>query len=240
MRDDQQSDINVKDNTEVDTQAQKLTEIQCVDEPEEEHNQVIDPVFLIEEGIDKIKFIKKLHEGGNGIIDKVLFNGDESASKTLHPGCDLFNLLNEAAILCHLKGAGGAPFLYGLSQVPARIIMSFAGSPYEKYLQTRSEKEIVDSLISIVDQLQEIHEAGVIHNDIRIDNITVTYDDGVSFHFVDFSLSTMEGQVLKLVGEGENPWMSPESMNREPLSPASDVFSLGCLFNDIQSYVHKE
>ncbi|XP_071548822.1 uncharacterized protein [Panulirus ornatus] len=197
-------------------------------------------VFFIQEGIDEIKFIKKLHEGGNGMIHQVLFNGEKSVSKTLHDEHDLFNLLYEAETLCYLKGAGGAPFLYGLSQVPARMIMSFVGSPYEKYLQTRSEKDIVDSVISILDLLEEIHEAGVIHNDIKIDNITVTYVGGVSFHFVDFGLSTMEGQILKLVGEGGKPWMSPESVNREPLSPASDVFSLGFLFNDIQSYVEKE
>ncbi|MFI7005999.1 serine/threonine-protein kinase [Streptomyces sp. NPDC050145] len=80
--------------------------------------------------------------------------------------------------------------------------------------------------------LRGIHAAGLVHRDLKPSNVLLTVDGprvidfGIA-HVLDAaadSLHTPSGALL-----GSPQFMSPEQVRGEPVSPASDVFSLGCV-----------
>ena len=82
--------------------------------------------------------------------------------------------------------------------------------------------------------LSDIHVAGIIHRDIKPANImvepswrTVILDLGVAWSENDSSLTSEGGFV------GTPRYASPEQVRGHALSPASDLYSLGCLLYEV-------
>ncbi|NGO77793.1 serine/threonine protein kinase [Streptomyces sp. YC504] len=79
--------------------------------------------------------------------------------------------------------------------------------------------------------LRAIHDAGLIHRDLKPSNILVTADGPRVIDFgVARALDTVTGGQLTQTGAvlGSPGFMSPEQVRGARLTPASDVFSLGC------------
>ncbi|MEU7298524.1 protein kinase, partial [Streptomyces exfoliatus] len=76
--------------------------------------------------------------------------------------------------------------------------------------------------------LDDIHRAGLVHRDLKPSNVLLA-EDGL--RVIDFGIArATEGQTaLTHTGAmlGPPPFMSPEQVHGQPLTPASDVFSLG-------------
>ncbi|MGW5397469.1 protein kinase domain-containing protein [Streptomyces sp. NPDC003952] len=82
--------------------------------------------------------------------------------------------------------------------------------------------------LGLVEALRELHTTGVIHRDLKPDNVMLT-DDGP--RVIDFGISRAAGQqTLTSTGQilGTPPYMSPEQLSSPArVRPSSDVFSLG-------------
>jgi serine/threonine protein kinase len=81
--------------------------------------------------------------------------------------------------------------------------------------------------------LLALHEAGLVHRDIKPDNIFLT-DDGTTKIF-DFGIAAaMYGERLTVPGMivGTRDYMSPEQFRGE-VTPACDVYALGCVLFEI-------
>ncbi len=79
--------------------------------------------------------------------------------------------------------------------------------------------------------LHSVHGAGLVHRDLKPSNILVTADGPRVIDFgIARALDTMTGGQLTQTGAvlGSPGFMSPEQVRGERLTPASDVFSLGC------------
>jgi len=84
--------------------------------------------------------------------------------------------------------------------------------------------------------LAHAHRAGVIHLDIKPDNLMLA-DTGV-VKVLDFGISkVLQNQTLATAqGAGTLRYMSPEQIQGKPLDHRSDVFSLGCSLFELVSY----
>ncbi|MFI6878573.1 protein kinase [Streptomyces sp. NPDC050400] len=80
--------------------------------------------------------------------------------------------------------------------------------------------------------LRAIHDAGLVHRDLKPSNVLLTVDGprvidfGIA-HVLDSTADSLHTPSGTLLGSPE--FMSPEQVRGDAVSPASDVFSLGCV-----------
>jgi serine/threonine protein kinase len=83
--------------------------------------------------------------------------------------------------------------------------------------------------MQICDALTELHSHGVIHRDLKPDNLMLTSDGSIKL--IDFGLVAIDGQRLTKTGQvvGSLHYVSPEQAYAHPTSPQTDIYSLGCV-----------
>lgn len=190
---------------------------------------------------EHVEFLQKVGEGGNGAVQLVRYKGQTLVSKTpLYPD-NVEELKEEADMLRHLEGAGGAPLLRAVYHNPPALLMTYTGTPYDQYLSRCSDREILNSLAMIGRKLEEIHDKEVIHNDVKHNNVTVTEEPELEFHIIDLGLSTRSGHRLQqMEATSQHYWMSPELLAGRHISRLSDVYSFGQLIYDSSVYGSQE
>lgn len=100
--------------------------------------------------------------------------------------------------------------------------------------------EVVDIALQIAEALSAAHAAGVVHGDIKPENIFLRPDGYVKL--LDFGLARKVSTETLALGYspvfGTLRYMSPEQARGEPLTPAGDVFSLGLVFYELLAGRH--
>lgn len=91
-------------------------------------------------------------------------------------------------------------------------------------------EDAVRYAIQIAEALQEAHSHGIIHRDVKADNVMITPREQVKV--MDFGLAKLKG-TLKLARSsttaGTMAYMAPEQIQGEEVDARSDLFSLGAL-----------
>ena len=87
-------------------------------------------------------------------------------------------------------------------------------------------------LMQLFEAVAYIHRKGIIHNDLKPENIMVTRSDN-NVKVIDFGLSDNDAHyILKTLGCTPK-YASPELLRRETLDVRSDIYSLGLIMKDI-------
>ncbi|HUP66453.1 MAG TPA: protein kinase [Thermoanaerobaculia bacterium] len=159
----------------------------------------------------------------------------KTASSLSHPNIVTIHEIGQAKI----EGSADSSILHFISMELVE------GETLRKKIhrERRSLRSLLDYLAQAADGLAKAHAAGVVHRDLKPDNIMVT-EDGFA-KILDFGLAklveradlsrgaddptalrekTREGMILGTVG-----YMSPEQVEGRQADSRSDVFSFGCI-----------
>jgi len=91
------------------------------------------------------------------------------------------------------------------------------------------EPVVLGLAAGVAEALADFHAAGIVHRDLKPSNVLLA-DDGPKV--IDFGISrAMDGTTLTVTGVqvGTAGYMAPEQAEGQKITPAADVFALGCL-----------
>src|SRR5512136_1116666 len=198
---------------------------------------------LIGQTVSHYKILEKLGEGGMGIVYKAedLKLTRTVALKFLPHGLDAHEperarFLQEAraaAILNHpnictiheIADADGQQF----------IVMEYVeGKTLREIVPVKKTQDAITYAIQISEALQEAHSKGIVHRDIKAENIMVNSKNQVKV--MDFGLAKLKGS-LKLTHTsstiGTLAYMAPEQIQGEEVDARSDIFSFGIVLYEM-------
>jgi len=93
--------------------------------------------------------------------------------------------------------------------------------------------DVVEIIYKAAKALHYAHGRGVIHRDIKPSNIMLTIDNDV--RIIDFGIAICaDADISRIEGIAGSPsYMSPEQVQSEDLTPASDIYSLGAVLYEL-------
>ena len=192
---------------------------------------------MIGQVVSHYRILEKLGEGGMGVVykahdtkldrivalkflphnltpnddDKARFLQEAKAASALnHPNvCTIYDIKEEA----------GEQF----------IVMEFVeGKTLREIVPLSKTQTALDYAIQIAEGLQEAHNRGIVHRDIKTDNIMVNEKNQIKI--LDFGLAKLRGS-LKITKTsstiGTVAYMAPEQIQGEEVDARSDIFSFG-------------
>lgn len=198
---------------------------------------------MIGSTISHYRILEKVGEGGMGVVYKAQdtklnrtvalkflpdrVNQDEAAKARFIQEAQAAGGLNHSNI-CVIHGvdeANGSLFM----------VMEFVeGGELGAKIPFSKSEEAVKIAAQIGEALQEAHSKGIVHRDIKSDNIMLTSKGQVKV--MDFGLAKLKGS-LKLTKSmstvGTLGYMSPEQIQGEEVDHRSDIFSFGVLLFDM-------
>ncbi len=196
--------------------------------------------------LQRYEIIEKIGEGGMADVyrayDKVLQR--ECAIKILRE--DLNN--NQIALLRFQREADAASKLhhpnivqiYDVGETNNRnfIVMEYVhGKTLKTLIQQRGaieKKEAVFIMQQIVEAMVLAHQNGVIHRDIKPQNIMIKADGQVKI--TDFGIAMTQGSVQLTAHDsvmGSVHYMAPECARGEQASEQADIYSMGIVFYEM-------
>lgn len=217
----------------------------------------VDP-FIGRDILDgQFKILQKIGSGGMGSVYKALQPATNRmvGVKILHPKLanrkDLVSRFRrEARAMSHLSHPNTTKvFLYGaLDDGSLYIVMEFLdGKNLNQTVRTEGPFPVARALpilIQVCGALDEAHKVGIIHRDMKPENIFLCQQDGLRDYakVLDFGLAkvteremrpgslilTQEGMVF-----GTPEFMSPEQAQGRVLTPASDIYSLAVILYEV-------
>lgn len=191
--------------------------------------------------------VQRLGEGGSAKVDLVRWRNGVACLKVAKCEGDREEFLREADTLRLVSGAGGAPHLLAVAERPPALLVSFRGyQTFHAFRSLRSPPDLtyLHVLRALAECVAEIHATGIIHTDLKPDNVMVMPPKrprGLArVRVVDFGHGSRDGQ-YSVIPEGlchaQYFWVSPEALDGGRISPASDVYSLGVLMKQVASWM---
>ena len=189
----------------------------------------------------KYKVVRSIGSGNSGVVLLVMKDGRQYAMKILREEADperhkqrLNRFLREAEILSSIEHPGVVKvFDFDLStDAPVSFILMeyIDGRPLSKHIQA-DDMPMNDRLrviMDVADALHYVHSFGILHRDIKPDNILINRFGEVKI--TDFGISRISDSCLTMTDEimGSPMYMAPECFDSSrAASVQSDIFSLG-------------
>ncbi len=201
--------------------------------------------------IDHYKLVQLLDRGGMGTVYLAEREDFEKrvALKLIRRGLDVDDVFvrrfqNERQILARLEHPHIAQLLDGGTtddRLPYFVMEYVEGEPIDRYCKARrpSVDERLELFGKVCSAVQFAHRNLVIHRDLKPGNILITADGEPKL--LDFGVAKLldDGLAAENVDtkSGQGPmtprYASPEQLRGEPVTTASDVYSLGVLLYEL-------
>jgi len=211
--------------------------------------------IMIGQTITHYKILEKLGEGGMGVVYKAedtklkrivalkflpsSFSTDDEVKQRFIHEAQAASALNHTNICSihtieEFENPASAEAMAGKQQF---IDMEFVEGKTLGVLLKEKElslKEVLDIALQIAEGLNAAHKKGIVHRDVKPDNIMVTDERIVKI--MDFGLAKLKGS-SKLTKShstlGTIAYMSPEQAQGEDVDQRSDIFSLGAVLYEM-------
>ena len=195
--------------------------------------------------ISHYKILEKLGEGGMGVVYKAQ---DTKLKRTValkflpshvtKNEQDLARFLQEAQSAAALNHPNVCTIyeIHDEGENPFIVMEYVEGETLRERKKEKGKriKQIVDYAIQIAEALKAAHAKGVIHRDIKSDNIMITEDGRVKV--MDFGLAKLRG-AEKLTKSsstlGTVAYMSPEHLQGQEVDARTDIFSFGVVLYEM-------
>jgi TolB-like protein/Flp pilus assembly protein TadD/predicted Ser/Thr protein kinase len=206
---------------------------------------------MIGQTISHYKILEKLGEGGMGIVYKAhdttldrdvalkflphyltsdpaekerFYHEARAASALNHPHITTIYEISE-----HDDPSGGGRQLFiAMEYVEGKTLKQLVES------ESLSMKKVLDIALQVCEGLAAAHEKGIVHRDIKSENILLTPKGQVKI--MDFGLAKVKG-ATKLTKAGSTlgtaAYMSPEQAQGEEVDHRSDIFSFGVVLYEL-------
>ncbi|OPZ19920.1 MAG: Serine/threonine-protein kinase PknB [candidate division BRC1 bacterium ADurb.BinA364] len=204
--------------------------------------------------IGRYRYIGKLGSGGMGVVHRVfdIKNNTEVAMKILREGLAnsqraLSRFIREAQYVDQLQHPNIVRLYdYNISKTPGQsfITMEYIDGPsMREMLETRFKDDIkidreymariVSSVIQVCDALEAVHRKGIIHRDIKPDNIMINSRDEVKI--TDFGILHVEDGSYTETGAllGTPRYMAPEQVAGSKIDGRADIYAVGILLYEM-------
>ncbi|GAA4062324.1 serine/threonine-protein kinase [Nonomuraea soli] len=191
--------------------------------------------------IGRYRLLGRLGHGGMGTVYLGVDEyGRQAAVKVINPGLaehDTFRrrFAREAEAAKRVRRFCTAPLIEsGYEGDRLYVVTEYVEGPtLLEAIQERgplSGASLEALAVGVATALIAIHEAGIVHRDLKASNVLLS---PVGPRVIDFGIARALDDVGALTGSGEligTPhYIAPEILGGEPATPASDVFSWGCL-----------
>lgn len=149
--------------------------------------------------------------------------------------------LAEAQAIANLEHAYIVPvYDFGAHQNQPFLVMRYmsAGS-LQKYVTADPFQlsDVAQIMERLADALDEAHERGIVHRDVKPGNILLDHRGGV--FLCDFGLAKFAGGTHPGLGDmylvGTPEYMSPEQVMGDETTPRSDIYALGAILYELLS-----
>jgi serine/threonine protein kinase len=218
-----------------------------------------DPIFKPGEVLDgRYRIVKVIGEGGMGTVylaEHVLIHR-RVAVKVLHPeyATDaevIERFMNEAraaGTLGHPNIVESTDMGFARDQLPYIVFEYLEGSPLsdEVYrLRGLTVRRALRIAHQIASALESAHAAGIVHRDLKSDNVILTHRDDVADHVkvIDFGISRFTEAEQQTAGGGGRrraqvmgtpEFMAPEQMTSpESVDHRADIYALGVVLYEM-------
>lgn len=198
---------------------------------------------MIEQTVSHYKILEKIGEGGMGLVYKAQDTTlDRFVALKFLPERLSNSEQDRARFLQEAKAASALNHpnictIYGIEEYDTQlfIVMEFVdGQTLREKKNSITFKQALDIGIQLAEGLAVAHEKGIVHRDIKPDNIMIRKDGIVQI--MDFGLAKLRG-VSKLTKEGSTigtaGYMSPEQVQGQDADHRSDIFSYGVVLYEL-------
>jgi non-specific serine/threonine protein kinase len=200
---------------------------------------------MIGKTISHYRILEKLGEGGMGVVYKAqdVQLQRPVALKFLPPHIadsseEKARFIQEAQSASALNHPN-VTTIHGIEESPEGLFIAMEyveGKTLKQIVEeeTLSVKKVLDIGIQVCEGLAMAHEKGIVHRDIKSDNIMLTPRGQVKI--MDFGLAKLKG-ASKLTQTGSTlgtlAYMSPEQAQGEEVDQRSDIFSFGVVLYEL-------
>jgi serine/threonine-protein kinase PpkA len=191
------------------------------------------------------RLIKKLGEGGMSrvFLAEHTATGEQQVLKLIQITEDdggemLQRFISEYALISQIHHPNVAKiFTQGFSSSHAYIAMEyFPGGDLRKMMkQGASPETAIAVLMQVAGALGAIHEMGMVHRDMKPDNIMIRADGSLAL--ADFGIATQRDTRLDKTAHGEvfgtPAYISPEQATASKVDHRTDLYALGVMFFEL-------